>query len=64
MIVVEDHYAHGGLGDFILEALAGSGFDIIKMAVTHVSQSGTGEQLLRDAQIDATAIIEKIKELL
>ena len=31
------------------------------MAVTHVSQSGTSEQLLRDAQIDATAIIEKIK---
>lgn len=64
LIVVEDHYAQGGLGDFILEALAGNGFDIIKMAVTHISQSGSREQLLRDAEIDASAIIKKIKELL
>jgi transketolase len=64
IITVEDHFEHGGLGDFVLSALAGTGSYIEKMAVTKISQSGKPEELLDDAGINAAHIIAKVKELL
>lgn len=64
IITVEDHFAHGGLGDFILEALANEHVTVEKMAVTHISRSGKGSELLDDAGISARHIIEKVKSLL
>ena len=63
LITVEDHFTHGGLGDFAASALSGKEDTVIKMAVTHISQSGKMEQLLEDAGINSAAIISKVKEL-
>ena len=64
IISVEDHYIHGGMGDFINAALAEENVRLVKMAVTKISTSGTKEQLLDDAGINASHIIKKVKELL
>jgi len=62
LITVEDHFEHGGLGDFVIAALSDTGTKIIKMAVTKISQSGTKDELLSDAGIDASHIIAAVKE--
>jgi len=63
MITVEDHFVHGGMGDFALNALEGLGARIEKMAVTKISKSGTKDELLDDAGISAAHIVNKVKEL-
>jgi len=63
IITVEDHFVHGGLGDFVATALSDKDIRIVKMGVTHISQSGTKEELLADAGIDAEAISKQIKSL-
>ena len=64
LITVEDHFEHGGMGDFATAALAGlqEQHTVVKMAVTAISESGTKEQLLAKAGIDAQHIIEKVKK--
>lgn len=64
IITVEDHFMHGGLGDFIIAAVADKAVKVEKLAVKKIEQSGTKEELLKDAQIDSNAIIEKTKQLL
>jgi transketolase len=61
---VEDHFEHGGLGDFTAAALSDQQGQIIKMAVQKISQSGTMDQLLNDAGINADHIVEKVKSVL
>ena len=64
IVSVEDHFMHGGLGDFIAAALAGEQCTVHKMAVAKISQSGTKDQLLNEAGIDASAIITMVKTLI
>jgi transketolase len=61
LITVEDHFAHGGMGDFASTAVTGLG-QVIKMAVTHISSSGTKDQLLDDAGISAKHIVTRVKD--
>jgi transketolase len=63
LITVEDHFMHGGLGDFAA-TIPGINGQIEKMAVSKISQSGTKDQLLDDAGINATHIIKRVKGLL
>lgn len=63
VITVEDHFKHGGFGDFASAALSGQG-QVIKMAVQKISQSGTKDELLSDAGIDAAHIVSKVKSVL
>ncbi|MDQ4107185.1 MAG: transketolase [Actinomycetota bacterium] len=65
IVVVEDHRIEGGLGDAVLDALAGPGAmtgRVIKLAVTDMPGSGTAEQLRAWAGIDADAIVEAVKD--
>ena len=64
VITVEDHFEHGGLGDFVAAALSDQQGQVIKMAVQKISQSGTMDELLNDAGIDSAHIVEKAKSLL
>jgi transketolase len=64
LVTVEDHFEHGGMGDFALAALSSIQGEVIKMAVTKISQSGTKDELLDDAGINASHIVKKVKELL
>ncbi len=61
LITVEDHFEHGGFGDFAAAALSDQEGQIIKMAVQKISQSGTMDELLSDAGIDAAHIVDKVK---
>ena len=64
LITVEDHFEHGGLGDFAASALSNEQGQVIKMAVRKISQSGTMVELLNDAGIDAAHIVTKVKSVL
>jgi transketolase len=63
IVTVEDHFEHGGLGDFVLDALRDTGARVNKLSVKHVSRSGSKSELLHDAKIDAAAIVETVKRL-
>ncbi len=58
VITVEDHWPEGGLGDAVLEALAEAEDrpPVTKLAVREMPGSGTPEELLHQAGIDAEAI--------
>ena len=58
IVTVEDHWPEGGLGDAVLEALADADDRprVTKLAVREMPVSGTPEELLHAAQIDAEAI--------
>lgn len=64
LVTVEDHYVHGGLGDFVLSALAKEQPYVEKMAVEQISCSGTKDELLDDAGISARHIVKKVKSMI
>ncbi|MEW6731567.1 MAG: transketolase [Acidobacteriota bacterium] len=64
IVVVEDHWSEGGLGDAVLAAFAGSSTlppRIIKLAVRDMPGSGTPEQLLDAAGISASHIVKAVR---
>jgi transketolase len=64
VFTLEDHYATGGLGDAVLEALNGSGIKVEKLAVTEFPESGKPEDLLAKYGIDAAALVKRVTEVL
>jgi transketolase len=64
LVTVEDHFKHGGLGDFVESAVSGTTGQVIKLAVKKISESGTMSELLNDAGIDAVNIVAKVKSVL
>jgi transketolase len=63
VLVVEDHYYDGGLGDAVLNAVAAHGVRVHKLAVTDVPRSGKPEELLDAYGISARRIVEKVQSL-
>lgn len=63
VLVVEDHYYDGGLGDAVLNAVAAHGARVYKLAVTEVPRSGKPEELLDAYGISARRIVEQVKSL-
>jgi transketolase len=61
IITVEDHYAAGGIGDAVAEAVGPQGVRVYRLAVREVPHSGTAEELLAKYKIDANAIIEQVR---
>lgn len=64
VMVVEDHYYDGGLGDAVLNAVAAHGVRVHKVAVTDVPRSGKPEELLDVYGLSARRIVEQVKSLL
>ncbi len=62
VIVVEDHYPYGGLGEAVKSALAGMDVAVTHLAVTQIPRSGKPEELLAFEEIDSLAIINAVKE--
>ena len=60
VIVVEDHYPDGGLGDAVAQALDGIHIKFTHLAVRKTPRSGTPAELLRFEEIDAEAIVKTI----
>ncbi len=65
LIVVEDHWPEGGLGDAVLEAFVGgpTSLNVVKLAPTKIPGSATPAELLAAAGIDADHIVEAVKKL-
>lgn len=65
LIVVEDHWPEGGLGDAVLAAFTGGGEvlpRVIKMGVQGMPGSGTPQELMDAAKISAKAIVETVRK--
>lgn len=58
LLTVEDHYAHGGLGDAVLSALATDGVRVHKLAVRAIPHSGKPDELVDHFGIGARSIVE------
>lgn len=66
LVTIEDHFIHGGMGDFAIAALAASALphSVIKLGVNHISRSGKKDELLDDAGISAEKLMAQVKTLL
>jgi transketolase len=64
LITVEDHYAHGGLGDAVSEAVWEHAFRVRRLAVREIPRSGTPEEVVDRFGISARAIVVAVKELI
>jgi transketolase len=65
VVTVEDHAPEGGLGDAVLDVLAGADDrpPVVKLAVREIPGSGTPAELLHGAGIDAEAIAAAARQL-
>jgi transketolase len=63
LIVVEDHYPAGGLGEAVAAAVAPEGIAVHSLAVSKLPRSGKGPELLAYCGIDRDAIVEKAKAI-
>lgn len=68
LIVFEDHYIQGGLGDSVLEVFSGQSSElplaqIIKVGVTIRPHSGKPYQNLEEQGLTADKIVEKVKSV-
>jgi transketolase len=67
IVVAEDHHPEGGIGAAVLDALTANGradVDIAHLAVRIMPGSGTGDELLNEAGINASHIADAARGLL
>jgi transketolase len=67
LVVAEDHWPEGGLGDAVLDVFTGVQGErprVVKLAVRGMPGSGTPAELLHAAGIDADAIVQAVRSLL
>ena len=66
VVVVEDHWPEGGIGDAVAGALveAGQAVSYVHLAVSGMPTSGKPDELLAAAGIDASAIADAVRGLL
>jgi transketolase len=63
VITVEDHYATGGVGDAVAEAIADAGFTVHRLAVSEIPRSGKPEELLERFGISASHIVHAVTSM-
>jgi transketolase len=66
IVVVEDHWPEGGLGDAVLDVFAqrdGPLPEVVKLAAQSMPGSGTPDELLEEAGISAHHIVQAVKVL-
>ncbi len=64
-VTVEDHYAHGGIGDAVLSALAEEpGVTVKKLAVRAIAHSGKPDELIEKYGISSSHVVAAVKSLL
>jgi transketolase len=66
LVIAEDHYPEGGIGEAVLSALAEAGvprLEVAHLAVRGLPTSGTTPELLDAAGISARHIVEAAREL-
>jgi len=63
VVVVEDHYPEGGIGEAVLSALAGHPIKFVHLAVREVPRSGPPDVLLQKYGISAQCIVNAVNKL-
>ena len=61
IVTVEDHYAAGGIGDAVAEAVGDTAIRVHRVAVREIPRSGTPEELLDRYGISARHIVEAVR---
>ncbi|OFW20191.1 MAG: transketolase [Acidobacteria bacterium RIFCSPLOWO2_12_FULL_66_21] len=61
IVTVEDHYAAGGIGDAVSEAVASAGVVVRRLAVREIPRSGQPDELLDRYGISARHIVNAVK---
>jgi transketolase len=64
LLTVEDHYAHGGLGDAVLDAIGSEGVRVHKLAVRAIPHSGKPDELIDYYGIGARSIVEATQHII
>ena len=62
-VTVEDHYAAGGIGDAVAEAVAPARFAVTRLAVREIPRSGKPDELLDRYGISSTQIVAAVRAL-
>ncbi|NGZ94604.1 MAG: transketolase [Nitrospira sp. WS110] len=62
IFTIEDHYAHGGLGDIVLASLSTERVRVHKLAVREIPRSGNPDALLDRYGISADAIVKTVRD--
>jgi transketolase len=63
LITVEDHYAPGGLGDAVADAVASEGIAVRRIAVRELPRSGQPQELLERFGLSSTHIVDAVRKL-
>ncbi len=64
IIVVEDHYKEGGIGEMITSGINGNEIKVYSLYVKELPHSGKPDELLERYSIDSKSIIKKVKEII
>jgi transketolase len=64
ILTVEDHYAHGGVGDAVLGAVGAEGIKVHKLAVRAIPHSGKPDELIDHFGIGARSIVDTAKQII
>jgi transketolase len=63
LIITEDHYYEGGIGEMLAESLENSNIKIKHLAVKEIPHSGKSEELLEKYGIDWKAIVREFRKI-
>jgi transketolase len=63
IVTVEDHYASGGIGDAVADAVGDQGFVLRRLAVREIPRSGQPAEVIDRFGISARAIVDAIRAL-
>ncbi|MEA3323448.1 MAG: transketolase C-terminal domain-containing protein, partial [Patescibacteria group bacterium] len=64
VIVVEDHYTEGGIGEAVRKALVNFCGDFTHLSVQNMPRSGSPDELLAYEKIDFNAIMESVHSVI
>ncbi|MBS3072446.1 transketolase [Candidatus Pacearchaeota archaeon] len=62
VIIAEDHYPEGGIGEAVISALKNTNIKMSHLAVREIPHSGAEDQLLKKYKIDSDAMVEEVKK--
>ncbi len=63
VIVTEDHYKEGGIGEMLCSELKNSEIEIEFLCIREIPHSGKDEELLEKYEIDSSAIVKTARKL-
>ncbi len=64
IVVAEDHYSAGGIGEMIAGIVAGQDIMIERLSIQEIPHSGKTEELLKHYGINREAIVKRVRKLI